>query len=370
MHPFYSDVEKFFVKQKQSNRIRTLEEGGGIDLCSNDYLCLSENSELKAALVEGVEKYGAGSTASRLIRGHRNVFHELEEKFSEWVKAPASLFFSNGYAANVGALSSICDPSYLVFVDRAAHASLLDGIRLSAARKIYFRHNDLLHLAELLKKNAAAPRKIIVTETLFSMDGDRAPLDKLVELKEQYNALLYVDDAHAIGVYGAMGAGFSSDEKKIDFRMATFGKAFGLEGAMISCSTQARQFLIHSARTFVFSTAPLPAIAYAGLTAIRLIQGMNLERKKIQRWSDQLRTRLNEQGFSTGFSDTHIIPVICQSEAEALDFASRLMDSGLHVKAIRPPTVRESRLRISVNSGLCEPVLERLANILLPRIHL
>lgn len=360
---FDRDITAFFETIQKTNRERQLEVAapGSIDLCSNDYLCLSRHPALVTALKEGIDRYGAGSTASRLIRGHRDVFDALETKFAAWVGAEAALFFANGYAANVGCLSAICDASYDVFIDRLAHASLVDGVRLSGARKVYFRHNDLVHLGELLAKSKAK-KKLIVTESLFSMDGDRAPLADIAALKEKYGALLYADDAHAIGVYGETGGGLAGPE--CDFRVATLGKALGLEGALIAASSRARKFLLHNARTFVFSTAPLPAVAYAALTAIELAQRMQQERAHIAALAMALRKAVASSGFSTGTSTSHIVPVLCGSETEALNLAARMQQAGLHIKAIRPPTVKESRLRISLNAGITSDILKKIAGLL------
>lgn len=356
---FDRDLNAFFDALRKSNRERTLvdPQESGIDLCSNDYLCLSGNPELIKALKDGIDLYGAGSTASRLICGHREAFDELEQAFSLWVGSEAALFFANGYAANVGAISAICDGSYDAFIDRLGHASLVDGVRLSGAQKKYFHHNDLEHLEGLLAKSKAS-RKIIITESLFSMDGDFAPLTELGQLAGKYSALLYVDDAHAIGVYGKHGQGLAP--ATADFRMATFGKALGLEGAMIATTAAARKYLVHSARTFVFSTAPLPAVAYAGLTAIRLAKGMDSERQHIATISAALRDGARARGWSTGTSRSHIIPVICENEAHALGLAQKMQQAGLHIKAIRPPTVKESRLRISLNAGIEQAVISRI----------
>ena len=347
---FTDDVHKFLTHLENTDRVRTLKPPPEnlIDLCSNDYLCLSKDARITAALKTGIDLYGAGSTASRLVNGHREVFSELEAAYAEWVGSEDGLFFANGYVANVGSLSAIMDGSYAAFADRLSHASLMDGIRLSGARKVYFHHNDLNHLEELLKK-APEKRRMIITESLFSMDGDFAPVADLVQLAQKYSALLYVDDAHALGVYGNLGSGLSAGA---DFRVGTFGKALGLEGAVVATTALAKKYLLHTARTFVFSTAPLPAIAYAALAAIGIGQGMDRERLEIQSVSAQLRSGIAALGYSTGNSASHIIPLLCASEAEALSAAEALLGAGYHVKAIRPPTVKQSRLRISVNAGI------------------
>lgn len=345
------DLDSFFEKLNSTNRERQLSEPNvdAVDLCSNDYLCLSKHPKLTHALHEGIYLYGAGSTASRLVRGHRAVFDALEKKMASWLNAPAALFFANGYAANVGTLSALCDASYECFIDRLAHASLVDGVRLSGAKKIYFRHNDRAHLEELLKKSKS-PRKVIVTESIFSMDGDRAPMDTLETLAARHEALLYVDDAHAVGVCGDEGRGLASSA--VDLRVITLGKALGLEGALVLANKKLRRFLLHQARTFVFSTAPLPAIVHAALTAVDLVREMQNERALIERYSQMLREKIASLGFSYGLSSTHIVPLLLENEKAALDRAEILEKKGFHVKAIRPPTVKESRLRFSLNAGL------------------
>ena len=267
MEFFTEDVRKFFLHLENTHRVRTLKEPppGLTDLCSNDYLCLSKDARIITALKDGIDIDGAGSTASRLVSGHRDVFSALEGAYAKWVGSEDGLFFANGYAANVGALSAIMDGSYAAVADRLCHASLMDGIRLSGARKVYFHHNDLDHLEALLKK-APEKKRMIVTESLFSMDGDFAPMADLVALAKKYLALLYVDDAHALGVYGNAGSGLSLGA---DFRVGTFGKALGLEGAVVATDALSKRYLLHTARTFVFSTAPLPALAHAALEAIR-----------------------------------------------------------------------------------------------------
>ncbi|PJZ68588.1 8-amino-7-oxononanoate synthase [Leptospira perolatii] len=356
--PFYEELPAFFSRLESQDRVRTLREPQGLDLCSNDYLGLSKHPEIIQSLKEGIDLYGAGSTASRLVRGHRSIFQKLEEEFSSWVGSEGSLFLANGYTANVGAISSICDPSYVVFADRNNHASLMDGVRLSGAKKVYYHHQDFDHLEELLKKYSSSKHKMIVTESLFSMDGDVTDVEGLLNLKERYGTLLYLDEAHSIGVWGKKGAGVSHmkvpEERisQIDFRMSTLGKALGLEGALVSCSESSREYLLHCARTFVFSTAPIPAIAHAGMTAIRLAQSMDSERSTIERNSDDLRRELRERGYSTGSSNSQIVPILMQSEKDSLLFASRLLDAGFEAKAIRPPTVTQSRIRVSIHAGI------------------
>jgi 8-amino-7-oxononanoate synthase len=359
-HPFDQQIESFLQFASTTNRLRTLEPipEGLIDLCSNDYLGLSRDPELAAALKEGIDIYGAGSTASRLVRGHREVFERVENAAAAWIKTEAALIFANGYAANVGAISAICDGSYVAFVDRLAHASLLDGIRLSGAKKVYYRHNDMAHLEELLERHKPT-KSIIITESLFSMDGDFAPMDGLAELKERHRALLYIDDAHTIGLYGERGKGLAA--ASADFVMFTFGKALGLEGAVLASSRRAREYLLHNARTFIFSTAPLPAIVHAAELAIKLAQSMDSEREAIRMAAQKIRKAANMPDDPAVAS--HIIPLSCTDEAEALMLAERLRHAGFHARAIRPPTVPTSRVRLSLNATLNHSQLNQLAEV-------
>lgn len=356
---FDRDLERFFTQLTRHNRERILETppAGAIDLCSNDYLGLSQHPKIIAALHEGIDRYGAGSTASRLVRGHREVFAELEVASAEWLGGGAALYFANGYAANVGVLSAVCDGSYAAFIDRLAHASLVDGVRLSGADKVYFRHNDTQHLRELLTKSAGKKR-IIVSESIFSMDGDRAPLAELQRLAHEFDALLYIDDAHATGLFGPEGRGLAPESA--DFRLATFGKALGLEGAVVVTSTRVRRYLMHAARTFVFSTAPLPAIAHAGLAAIDVARQMEPERSGLLANAQSLREGIVSAGYTCGSSTTQIVPLICESEQHALDLSARLVSEGFHAKAIRPPTVKESRIRFSLNARVPREAVNRL----------
>ncbi|TGM86467.1 aminotransferase class I/II-fold pyridoxal phosphate-dependent enzyme [Leptospira licerasiae] len=366
--PFFSELPAFFSRLESQNRIRTLDPPSGLDLCSNDYLGLSTHPEVIQALKEGIDIYGAGSTASRLVRGHRTVFDELENDFSDWVQSEDSLFFANGYAANLGTISCVADPSYTIFCDRKNHASLMDGVRLSGAKKVYYKHSDLNDLENSLKKYQGTKHKMIVTESVFSMDGDKTDISALIDLKEKYGALLYIDEAHAIGLFGKDGAGVSLEKSisrtsEIDFRMSTLGKALGLEGAVISTSKDARKYLLHSARTFVFSTGPLPAIAHAGRVAIRLAKLMNKERSILEENSEFFRTSLHRIGYNTGNSNTQIIPMLMGSEEQALELSSILYQNGFQAKAIRPPTVDISRIRVSLNSKIARKDLEKFIQL-------
>lgn len=366
---FSERVSNRLLELKNIDRYRSLKAPQGIDFCSNDYLGLSDHLVLKNALKEGIDLYGGGSTASRLIRGHRDIFNCLEEKFSKWVNSPSSLFLANGFLANLGLINCIAEKKTKIFSDRLNHASILDGIQLSGAEVRYYRHLDLNHLEDLLKKADPNDEKLVITESIFSMDGDIANLEELVYLKNKFHFVLLVDEAHALGIFGAEGSGLANSFKKsvaddIDFRIFTAGKSMGLEGSFISCKSEYREYLINHLRTFIFSTAPMPAIAHALLTSISLIKGMNLERSNILKNSEYLRSELNKNGYSTKNSNSHIIPVLLPDDSSTMKLAGILQVRGFDIRGVRPPTVKEPRLRIIINSKISENDILKLIQIM------
>lgn len=359
-------IQKKLEFTKSKNRFRTLKNPHGIDISSNDYLCLSQHPKLIAALKEGIDRYGAGSTASRLIRGNRDIFTKFETEFSSFVAAESGLLVANGYAANSGLMDSIAGPDTIVFSDRLNHASILDGIRISGAKKIYFQHLDYSHLESQLAKYASHPKKILVVESLYSMDGDTIDLERIISFKEKYGLVLVVDDAHSFGVFGKQGRGilFANPDSqnlisKIDFRIYTLGKSMGLEGGIIVSSQQNIEFLVNTMRKFIFSTGIMPCIPFAGLVSLELISSMDVERAKIQTLAERFRVMAVRSGLQTTNSTTHIIPVLCNSEDDAITKSKLLEEHGIDVRAIRPPTVETSRLRFSLNAGVEWEVLEK-----------
>lgn len=346
---------------------RTLRPPCGIDLCSNDYLGLSNHPSVKENLIRGIEILGAGSSASRLIRGHREVFEETEDAFANWVGSENCIFLANGYVANTGLLYTLGDVQTHIFTDRLNHASILDGIRLSKGFRHYYNHLDYDHLENQLKKIPFNSSKLIVSETVFSMDGDIASVENLVELKSKYNACLILDEAHAIGVFGNKGSGIckmsnisNEIQSQIDFRVYTAGKALGLEGAIIACSHLAKDYLINTMRNFIFSTAPIPAIVYALKRVIELVCTMDHEREQIACNSEYLRKEFCKMNYDSKNSCTQIIPMLLIDSQVALNFSSYLLDNDFDVRAIRPPTVKQPRLRFSLNSKIRREDLERL----------
>ncbi len=353
------------------SQLRSLDHIEGVNLCSNDYLALSREPRLKAAVVEALRgEAHPGSTGSRLLSGNDPAWEALEEEFAAFTGAEAALFFSSGYAANLGLLSALLRPEDLVFSDSANHASLIDGIRLSRARKVIFPHLDLNFLEDRLADSRRERcERFIVIESLFSMEGDRAPLAEIAALAAQYGAALIVDEAHATGVLGPEGRGLVTEAGVRDAVFAsvhTCGKALASAGAFVAGSDILKRFLVNRARTFIFSTALPPYMAHQIRTALKLAQQADDRRKRLLSLADALRGRLKELGLDTGRSDSQIVPVMLGSNDSALRAAEALQRAGFAIRAIRPPTVAPgtARLRISLNAGLSETDCDRIAQAL------
>ena len=344
---------------RERSQFRSLSLPLGIDFNSNDYLGLSEDSRLREAVAEGLAA-GArlGSGGSRLLSGNARAWEELEEEFAGFTGAEAGLFFTSGYAANIGLLSSVIRKEDLVFSDRANHASLIDGIRYSGARKVIFPHRDWDFLESELRRFAGFPQeKFIVVESLFSMDGDRSPIGDLVGLADRYGAELVVDEGHAVGVWGPQGRGLVAEAgaaRRVLAAVYPCGKALASAGAMVCGSQVLKQFLINRARTFIFNTALPPYFACQIRAAIKAVKEGDALRHRVRESSCFLRAQLQQAGFNTGSSDSHIVPVILGANDLAVDYAEGLSQAGFTVRAIRPPSVPEgtARLRLSVTAKL------------------
>jgi len=333
------------------SQYRTLETPRGIDLESNDYLGLAVDPRLKQSVLDAVATATCvGGTGSRLLSGNAPEWEEAESTFAEFAETEAALFFGSGYAANVGLLTSILKPGDTVFSDAANHASLIDGIRLSGAAKAIYPHLDLAFLESALRERASSPgAKIIVTETVFSMEGDVAPLEDLLRLARQYAASMVLDEAHAVGVHGPEGRGISVAhirEPEILAVVHTCGKALASAGAFVCGTHTLRDYLINRARTFIFSTALPPYFARQIQSALQLARGAGVERAHLQEISALLRHELTSRGFDCGTSSTQIVPVILGTNEAAMHFAGELQRSGFAVRAIRPPTIPAGRARI------------------------
>jgi len=359
-------IESELASLRDKAQFRALESAHGINLCSNDYLGLSTDPRLKRALLEAVaEADSLGSTGSRLLSGNSREWEDLESYFANFAGTEAALYFGSGYAANVGLLSSILRPGDLVFSDALNHASLVDGMRLSGAEKVVYPHLDLDALGEALQKHSRWPGpKAIVTETLFSMDGDCAPLDDLLRLAKDHNAELIVDEAHAVGVRGPQGRGIAAErgiEREMFAIIYTCGKALASAGAFVCGSYQLKDFLINRARTFIFTTAMPPYLAGQIRAALDLVSQMDSERLYLQELAKRLHQSLGPD-LQPSAAPSHIASVVLGSNEKALYVAERLQANGFDVRAIRPPTVPAGTARIRL-SLTCKLALEDAARV-------
>jgi len=343
------------------DELRSLAQIPGVNLCSNDYLGLAEDARLKEAVLEAVAaSVRVAGTGSRLLSGHDAVWNELEEEFAAFAGTEAALYFSSGYAANVGLLTSVLGKEDLVFSDELNHASLIDGIRLSGARKVIYRHRDLEELERMLRAHEGEScRKLIVTESVFSMDGDIADVKAMGGLAELYGAGLVVDEAHATAVHGPRGAGIVAAAGLADSVFATVhtcGKALASAGAFVCGAGLLRELLINRARTLIFSTAMPPYMAEQIREALRLAKSMDREREFLLTISAALAGTLRREGWDVSGFASQIVPVIVGSNEDALAAAEFLQRRGFSVRAIRPPTVPEgtARLRLSLTARLTE----------------
>ncbi len=327
-----------------------------IDASSNDYLGLSQHPALKARAIEWVQRFGAGARAARLVTGTLEAVSELEARLATFKGTEAALIFNSGYQANAAVLPALFELAggrdALVFADRLNHASLHAGCAAAGVKQIRFHHNDFAHLEELLAQHANGKPCFIVTETVFSMDGDRADVRALDAIARRHNAVLYLDEAHATGVLGPGGGGLGIHAPGAVV-MGTLGKAFGSAGAYIAGSKPLINFLVNRCAGFVYSTAPAPAACGAVDAALDLIPTMDAERALLAARGNRLRQRLAELDIATLASSTQIVPAILGSEARALAAQKTLEERGILAIAIRPPTVPEgaSRLRFALSSA-------------------
>ena len=353
------------------SQTRVLAETAGVNLCSNDYLGLSNHPALREAVLEAVSDAARVSgTGSRLLSGHAAVWEELEGQFARFAGAEAALYFGSGYAANLGLLTSLLRQSDVVFSDALNHASLIDGMRLSGARREIYPHFDLQALEDGLRAHVVAScRKWIVTESIFSMDGDIAPLTEIFALADRYGAGVILDEAHATAVHGPGGRGIAQQINSGNGPIAvihTCGKALAGAGALVCGSSLLKQHLINHARTFIFSSAMPPYMARQIQAALRLAQDMDVQRDELRQKSRRFAADLAADGWDTAGSSTQIVPIIAGENADALASAEFLQREGFAVRAIRPPTVPQgkSRLRFSLTASTPEPALERLRDVL------
>ncbi|MFJ7840438.1 8-amino-7-oxononanoate synthase [Lysinibacillus sphaericus] len=320
---------------------------------SNNYLGLATDSRLKKKATEGISKYGTGAGGSRLTTGNFDIHEQLESEIADFKKTEAAIVFSSGYLANVGVISSVMKAGDTIFSDAWNHASIIDGCRLSKAKTIVYEHADMVDLERKLRQSHGDGLKFIVTDGVFSMDGDIAPLPKIVELAKEYKAYIMIDDAHATGVLGNDGCGtadYFGLKDEIDFTVGTLSKAIGAEGGFVSTSSIAKNYLLNNARSFIFQTALSPSAIEAAREGISIIQNEPERRKQLLKNAQYLRLKLEESGFVMTEGETPIISLIIGGSHEAMQFSAKLLDEGVFIPAIRPPTVPKgsSRLRITV----------------------
>ncbi len=380
------DLKDWLNQQREKGGLRTLRpvihRGKGrlllagnddrelLDFSSNDYLALAEHPTLITAAQEALNRFGTGSGASRLMSGDLALHHALEEAVAQLKGKEAALTFGSGYMANAGIIPALVDRHDLIFSDRLNHASIHDGCRLSGARLVRFRHNDLNHLEELLTEKRGTGTALIVVESIYSMDGDRCPLRELVGLKERFGCLLMVDEAHATGVFGANGGGVIEEDgvsDGVDLAMGTFGKALGSYGAYVAGNREIIEYLINRARSFIFSTALPPAVAAASLAAVQLIRQEPALRQDLHEKITYFKGLLHTGGYGADLGPSQIIPIQVGESSAALNKADLLREQGIFATAVRPPTVPQgtARLRFSITRHHSTADLTKAAKALL-----
>lgn len=368
------------TKLQESDNLRTLphiapvgkwiETGSGklLNLSSNDYLGLAGDKELRIEFLKKLtpEKAVFSSTSSRLLTGNYPIFQRVESLLTELYHAESALFFSSGYHMNTGILPAIADKNTLILADKLVHASMIDGIRLSSAKCIRYRHQDYRQLKTLVENyHGLYNRIIIATESIFSMDGDVAPLYELVALKKIYpNIMLYVDEAHAVGVRGAKGLGIAEEQDclaDIDLLCGTMGKALASMGAYTICKRTIRDYLINKMRTLIFTTALPPIQMEWTAFILERIPSLNERRSWLHQISESMQQALKEQGYCSP-SASHILPIIIGESYDAVLKAEEMRRKGFYVLPVRPPTVPEgtSRLRISLTASISQKEIEKL----------
>lgn len=364
-------LEEELARLRAASQFRSLGPMEGINLCSNDYLGLSDDARLRDAVAAALAAGSAlASTGSRLLSGNAAVWEQLESDFARFIGSESALYFTSGYAANLGLLSSVLRPEDVVFSDQSNHASIVDGIRLSRARKVVFPHLDLNFLEKALRSSSSGEgERFVVVESVFSMDGDRAPLLELLALAERYGAGLIVDEAHAVGVLGPQGRGLLAETdilRRVFAGVYTCGKALASAGAFVCCPESLKQYLVNRARTFIFSTALPPYLAAQIHKAVELAIDAGPQRRRLECLADFLRECLRGAGLDPARSNSQIIPVILGSNDIALHFADELCRAGFAVRPIRPPTVPQgsARLRVSLRADLSEETLAAFVSTL------
>jgi 8-amino-7-oxononanoate synthase len=379
MISFEAELNSDLEELRQRNLFRAMPEATGLpgrviningyqilNFSSNNYLGLADHPEIAKAMYQAAVVHGSGSTASRLIAGNTAAHLELEDFIARWKGTEAALTFNSGYQANVGTLTAIANQSDLIISDELNHASIIDGSRLSRARVKVYRHCDMRSLEDCLKITDCR-RKIVVTESIFSMDGDRAPLREIWALCQEHGAALMVDEAHATGVFGPQGQGMANElDIRPDIQMGTLGKAAGVSGAYIAGAKTLMSYLTNKARSLIYTTAPSPAIAGACLAALKIVSsdyGAEL-RNRLKSNIQEFHVLLHDAGLNT--SPGHIVPIMIGSSQKTMEVSRKLMENGVFAHGIRYPTVPEgtARLRMTLMSTHMSEDLKKAAGLL------
>jgi 8-amino-7-oxononanoate synthase len=363
-HEFERGFAAILSELRGGGLLRQMRPPRGIDLVSNDYLGLAQHPYLIEAMRSALAELPAGSGGSRLLRGHHDVFERIEERLAAFSGAEAALLFGSGYAANIGLLQAVVSRDDLIVSDERNHASLIDGVRLTKAATVVYPHQDLQALESALQQ----PRKgraIVITETVFSMDGDLTPLLEISRIAERLGAVLIVDEAHATGLYGSRGSGRVEElglREQVLATIHTGGKSLGSAGAWVAGSRALCDVLVNRARSFIFSTAPLPLLAAALGAGLEMVEREPMRRHEVHRKSALLREALVEHNVHAG-GESPIVPIIVGSNEAALSLQSGLMDAGFDARAIRPPSVPPgtARLRVTVRYPITDADLQRFA---------
>ncbi len=357
-------------------RLKTIRQGDGrtisvngkpaIDFAGNDYLGLKSHPDIKKAAIDAVTAFGMGAGASRLLSGNHHLYEELEKEIADYKQYQDALIFNSGYVLNLSVIQALIGKGDAVILDRLDHASLIDGARLSGAKIMVYPHADMNGLEKALKSAARFRRRLIVTDTIFSMDGDIAPLKDIAVLSSKYDAMVLADEAHATGVIGTHGVGaveMAGLSGRIEIVMGTFSKALGSLGAYLVCGKKLKVYMVNTARGLIYTTAMPPSVVAASLMAIKIARDSDDRRKRLSWNATRLRQLLNNNGFDTGKSETPIIPVIVKDEKEAVSISEKLLSNGYYAPAIRFPTVKKgmARLRITLSSEHTDAEIDGLA---------
>ncbi|OLN34045.1 8-amino-7-oxononanoate synthase [Desulfosporosinus metallidurans] len=366
MEGFYADLEQRLENLREEHLFRELKSVTGaigkwveikgrrlLNLSSNNYLGIACHPMLKTAAIQGVQQLGCSATSARLIVGNYELYDQVEKDLARFKDTEAALIFNSGYTANVGIIPALAGRGDIIISDKINHASIIDGIRLSGAEFLRYKHIDMVDLERCLKKAEGYRGKLIVTDSVFSMDGDLAPLPEIVKLKEKYGAVLMIDEAHGSGIFGENGRGlaeFYEVTDRVEITMGTLGKAFGCSGAYVAGRKVLIDYLRNKARSFIFTTGLPPSVLASVQAALQVVQQEKWRREEVLAKAAWVRDELTEAGFNLLNSECQIIPILVGDNAATLAFSRRLFDVNILAMAVRPPTVplNAARLRLTI----------------------